>query len=117
MNMIDAYINNNHLRLKLSNTPVTLRNGLMFVNYLPDLHGMLFVFKEVSIKNIWMRNTVISLDILFINSDKKIVNLHNRAIPRDETNVNSIHPCKYIIELPGGNLEEYNIKIGDIVSF
>ena len=115
--MIDAYINNIHLRLKVSNTPVTLRNGLMFVNYLPDLHGMLFVFKDVSIKNIWMRNTLIPLDILFINSDKKIVNLHNWSIPMDETYVNSIHLCKYVIELPGGNLDEYNIKIGDIVSF
>ena len=89
----------------------------MFVNYLPDLHGMLFIFKEVSIKNIWMRNTLIPLDILFLNSDKRIVNLHNWAIPMDDTDVNSIHPCKYVIELPGGNLCEYNIKIEDIVSF
>ena len=107
------HINNIPFLLKISSSPSELTKGLMYVKHLPELSGMFFVFPSNDYHSIWMKNTYIPLDILFINEDNTIVHTHRCAKPFDLTHITTPKKCRYIIELNCGTLDKYNIKIGD----
>ena len=89
--------------------------GMMFREELSDDHGMLFMFPNEQMRSFWMRNTLIPLDIIFINASGVIVHIHPNAIPLDETAVPSLTPAKAVLELRGGLAEELAINVGDKV--
>ena len=109
------YINNNPFNLYIALTEYETQKGLMFIKELNETSGMIFIFDKPQVKHFWMKNTFIPLDILFINEDFKIVNIHKCAQPLDETPISSKIPVKYIIELNCGIVDTYNIKIGDTI--
>jgi len=112
-----VYINNIPFLLKFVSTSQELEKGLMYVKHLPELSGMVFIFKENGIKNMWMRNTYIPLDMLFVNDKFEIVHTHKCAKPFDLTQINSKYKCKYVIEVNCGILDKYNINSGDKIYF
>src|SRR3546814_20479916 len=63
----------------------------------------------------WMRNTLIPLDMLFIKADGTILNIHQRAIPHDETGINSEAPLRAGLDLNGGTASRLGIRPGDRV--
>jgi hypothetical protein len=65
----------------------------------------------------WMRNTYIPLDMLFVSDNNTIAHIHKNAVPLSEEIISSIVPIKYTIELKGGVTEKLNIKIGDKITF
>ncbi|MGB0843562.1 MAG: DUF192 domain-containing protein [Alphaproteobacteria bacterium] len=87
--------------------------GLMFRKHLPDDQGMLFMFPKDGMRSFWMRNTLIPLDIIFINSQGVIVHVHPNAKPLDESPIPSRLPAKAVLELRGGLAEELSINVGD----
>ena len=88
----------------------------MLRRHLSDGAGMLFVFEEPRIAAMWMKNTLIPLDMLFIDSEGKIVHIGERATPHSETVITSAIPVKAVLELAGGTCDKKDIKVGDIVS-
>jgi uncharacterized membrane protein (UPF0127 family) len=92
-------------------------NGLMNRTSLPKDGGMLFVFKEPEERSFWMKDTLIPLDMLFIDSKGKIVTLHENARPKDETGIPSNAPVLAVLELPGGTAKRLGLKTGDIVRY
>ncbi|MEZ0225343.1 MAG: DUF192 domain-containing protein [Alphaproteobacteria bacterium] len=96
--------------------PMDIHVGLMFRKEMGKDHGMLFEFPgEPHQESFWMKNTLIPLDILFIGSDGRIVNIHRNAKPNDPTPLPSREPVTGVLEINGGQSDERGIKIGDKV--
>ncbi len=110
------YINSHPFNLYIALTEHEIQKGLMFVKELTDTSGMIFIFNKPEMKQFWMKNTFIPLDILFINENYQIVQIHKCAKPLDETLITSKTKVKYAIELNCGIVDKYNIKIGDTIS-
>lgn len=91
--------------------------GLMDVRDLPSGKGMLFIFDENQPRSFWMANTPLSLDIIFVNADYKIVRIHHSAQPYSEKSFSSEKPAKYVIETNGGYCIAHDIQEGTKVSF
>jgi uncharacterized membrane protein (UPF0127 family) len=103
--------------LKIASTGEEREKGLMYVKTLDPDRGMLFVFAEESQKTFWMKNTYISLDMLFISKDQKIAGIIKNA-PVLNTDPQSVQAkSMYVIELPAGTAERLAIKQGDQVNF
>ena len=101
--------------VELADTDERRAYGLMHRDAMPQDHGMLFDFKRDQHVAMWMRNTRIPLDMLFIDRDGRIVNIHARAIPFDETSINSDGPVRSVLELNGGTASRLGLKPGDVV--
>ncbi len=89
--------------------------GLMFRDNLPEMNGMLFIYDRRRDISMWMKNTFISLDILFISEDGKIINIAKSAQPRSLSIIRSKKPAKAVLELNGGLTDKLNINVGDEV--
>lgn len=105
------------LNLKIADTEEELKTGLMFVKEMAEDAGMLFVLDKPQVNTMWMKNTLIPLDMIFINADKKIVKIHKNAIPHDLTPISTEFKVKYIIELNGGMTDKLGISIGDMLEY
>lgn len=100
---------------EIARTPQQQATGLMYRRHLPPLHGMLFVYSQPQIVTFWMKNTFIPLDILFINSNYKIVNIHENAKPFSLHLISSKVPVIAVLELFAGSVDQYNIKLNQQV--
>lgn len=89
--------------------------GLMFRKAMPLESGMLFDFGQERDVAMWMRNTLIPLDMLFIARDGRITHIHENAVPHSEAIISSRGPVKFVLELNGGTAKRYGIKPGDMV--
>ena len=87
--------------------------GLMFRNTLPKMSGMLFIYDSKRDLSMWMKNTFISLDILFLDEDGTIINIAKSTEPRSLSIINSKHEAKAVLELNGGLTNELEIMVGD----
>ena len=97
-------------KVKLAETEVQRRHGLMFTPYLPEYHGMLFLFETDASRQFWMKNTQIPLDILFFDSDGHLLNIVRSAAPYSLTGRNSAGPARYVLELNGGAAEKIGVQ-------
>jgi uncharacterized protein len=77
--------------------------------------GMLFMFPENHPVSMWMKNTYVSLDLLFLNAQGKIDYIAERAIPKSEAIIGPPTPEFAVLELKGGACEQFGIKVGDKV--
>ncbi len=95
--------------------PKDMQKGLMFVSYLPQNEGMLFDMRLYNDKPIsmWMKNTYISLDMLFIDCDYKIVDIHKNAVPHSLDIITSKAKACYVLEINAYEVEDNDLKIGD----
>jgi uncharacterized membrane protein (UPF0127 family) len=91
--------------------------GLMFRDRLGRDEGMLFVFQQEGEHVFWMKNTLIPLDMIFIDGLGNIAGILARAEPRTETPRSIGVPSRYVLEVAGGWAEEHGVKAGDKVLF
>jgi len=103
--------------VELAETPAQMEQGLMFRRELAPDAGMLFDFKEPTMATMWMRNTLIPLDMLFVDAHGRIVNIHERAVPQSDAIIAAAAPVRAVIELNGGTAARLGIKPGDRVLF
>jgi hypothetical protein len=94
-----------------------MEQGLMFRQELAPDSGMLFDFKQPTLATMWMRNTLIPLDMLFVDTTGRIVNIHERAVPQSDAIISAAAPVRAVIELNGGTAARLGIKAGDRVIF
>ena len=102
--VINAYI---------ADTPAKRAQGLMHVTDLPENAGMLLVFSQPRQVSMWMKNTIISLDIVFIEPDGRIAHVHPDAKPLSLESIPSIWKVKWVLELNAGVAGKLNLKPGD----
>ena len=90
--------------------------GLMFRRYLAADAGMLFVYPRDKVVSMWMKNTFIPLDMVFVAADGRVVALHERAVPHSLRSISSGVPARGVVELAAGTISRLGIRIGDRVS-
>lgn len=86
--------------------------GLMGRPSMPIASGMLFVYHRTKPVSFWMRNTLIPLDMIFLDEDGVVVRVHHNARPHDETPVHSGAPTRYVLEVNAGLAEALGIGAG-----
>jgi uncharacterized protein len=91
--------------------------GLMFRRQMGADEGMLFPFEAPRQASFWMRNTVIALDIIFIGSDGRILNVAANTVPYSEDAIPSAGKAAAVLELIGGRAAQLGIKAGDKVTW
>jgi uncharacterized membrane protein (UPF0127 family) len=103
--------------VEVAATPVETSYGLMFRRSLPEDSGMLFLFQPDQIISMWMKNTYIPLDMLFVRRDGVIVKIVTHTEPFSLTTINSDELVKGVIEIGGGVAAKKGINTGDIVLY
>jgi uncharacterized protein len=98
-----------------ADNPRREEQGLMFVRDMDEHAGMLFVFPSNQQPTMWMKNTYISLDLLFINEHGKIEYIAAQATPLSLSIIQSPKPSLAVLELKGGACDRLGIKVGDSV--
>ena len=102
--------------VELAKNALERKSGLMFRKKLPEKQGMLLIFPKETNAGIWMKNTYIPLDIIFI-SREKIIRKIVYGKPEDETILFSNYPTKYVLEINAGLSKKFNIKEGNKIYF
>lgn len=103
--------------VEVATTPEQMEQGLMFRKSLAPDAGMIFDFKTPQPAMMWMKNTLIPLDMLFVDAQGRIVNIHERAVPGSLETIGSAAPVRAVIELNGGTAARLGIKPGDRVVY
>lgn len=106
-----------HFDIWIAESPRQQQQGLMFVRDLPAARGMLFVAKEPRVFDMWMRNTYIALDMVFIGADGRISTIAENTTPHSLAIVSSKVPVGAILELKGGEAARRALHAGDKVSW
>jgi uncharacterized membrane protein (UPF0127 family) len=101
----------------LAMSPAEKAQGLMFVRDLPADRGMLFIYEQPTEAGIWMKNTYIELDIIFIDAKKKIVKIAERARPHSLETISPEALVTAVLELKGGEAGRRGLKPGDTVTW
>ena len=107
--------------VEVADTPEIWEHGLMERTSLAPNAGMLFIFPDVAPRTFWMMNTLIPLDMLFIDAGRRVINIQENALPcaapRRCPTYSSTAPAKYVLEIPGGRARALGIKGNDHVHF
>jgi uncharacterized membrane protein (UPF0127 family) len=102
----------NFAKIELADDNSTRQMGLMNRTELCEACAMLFVFEEEDIQSFWMKNTYLSLDMIFIDSDGLIVTVHTNTTPQSTTSYTSTQPAKYVLEVNAGFANRNQLKVG-----
>lgn len=102
-------------RAWIADTPLRRSRGLMFIRELAPDRGMLFLYDFPQFAYFWMHNTYISLDLLFIAPDGRIVGMVESAVPLSTDLMESPEPVAGVLEVPGGTAKRLGIQVGDKV--
>ena len=100
----------------LADTPRRQAQGLMFVRSLPSLRGMLFVHEAPKPISMWMKNTYIPLDMVFIDSKGRIQQIVEQTTPHSLDIIRSDEPARAVLEIGGGEARKLGLKAGQHVS-
>jgi uncharacterized membrane protein (UPF0127 family) len=103
------------LNVEIADDEAERNHGLMFRESLPDDRGMLFDFPERERAVFWMRNTPLSLDIIFIGPDGRIINIADHTTPYSDAPIPSAGPTRAVLEIRAGRAEALGIRPGDRV--
>ncbi|MDH3620929.1 MAG: DUF192 domain-containing protein [Gammaproteobacteria bacterium] len=88
------------------------RRGLMFVRDLPERTGMLFVYDDAAVRSMWMKNTYISLDMVFAHADGTVSSVIHDTEPRSLRSLSAIEPVNFVLELNAGVARRLGIGPG-----
>ncbi len=101
--------------VEIADEPHERQKGLMFRETMPTKHGMLFDFGETRQIQMWMRNTPLSLDMIFLTPDGKVVRIAERTTPFSDAIIDSTVPISHVLELNAGVSKLIGLKIGDFI--
>jgi uncharacterized membrane protein (UPF0127 family) len=104
-----------HFAIEVAKTPEQMEQGLMFRRAMAPDSGMLFEYPAPTVATMWMRNTLIPLDMLFVDEQGRIINIHERAVPLSLDVISAAAPVRAVIELNGGTASRLGIAPGDLV--
>lgn len=103
--------------IEIANTEYERQLGLMKRLSMADNQGMLFIFPVENFQSFWMRNTLFSLDMIFINANRQIVTIHKRTKVLSDDSYPSTAPAQYVLEVNAGFTDKYNVNIGDKIEW
>ncbi len=106
------------INVEIADSPELREKGLMFRDKLGDNEGMIFVFDDEGVYPFWMKNTLIPLDIMWVDQEFKIVHIEN-AVPCTTDNCELYEPddaAKYVVEVNAGFAQENFVNVGDLIT-
>ena len=110
------------IQAEIADTPQKRATGLMFRDHLKKDHGMLFIFGDSQAWTFWMKNTRISLDLIWMDGKKRVVHIE-RSVPictRTDDSCPQYRPnddAKFVLEIAGGTVDGYKIERGSKLQF
>jgi hypothetical protein len=104
-------------QVEVADTPAKRELGLQYRKELGNDRGMIFLFAAESPQTFWMKNTPISLDMIFIDRDRKIVGIVAQTAPYSLESRSVGVPSQYVLEINGGMAKRHGIRAGDWVRF
>lgn len=105
------------LRVEVADTPARRTLGLQYRDKLGDDQGMLFLFPDEKVQTFWMKNTPLSLDLIFISSHRRVVGIIHEAAPFSTASLSVLVPSQFVLEVRGGLARRKIIEVGDAVRF
>lgn len=108
-------IKNQNFQIEVATTIKQRSQGLMYRTSLCPNCGMIFIFEFEMPLSFWMKNTLIPLDIIFIDKNGIVTNISS-GIPQSLDLIKSLKPAKYVIELNAGTSNKIGLITGDIIS-
>ncbi len=102
--------------VEVATTEEEKRTGLMYRKELPDGRGMLFDFSPEQEVSMWMKNTFIPLDMIFIRADGRILRIAENTVPQSTAIISSRGLAKGVLEVIAGTARKYGIAPGDRVA-
>lgn len=105
------------INIQIAQTEYDRELGLMFRKSMDDNQGMLFIFPDIQVRSFWMRNTVIPLDMIFIDDSKTVLNIAKNTTPYSDVSYPSAGPAKYVVEVNGGFCDRHGITAGSKVNW
>lgn len=102
-----------NFKVKIAKKQQERELGLMFVNNLPKNFGMVFEFEKEQMVYMWMKNTKIPLDMIFIDKDNRIIAIKHKAMPESLKTISSEKEVNKVLEINGGLCQKLDINIGD----
>ncbi len=115
LTVITAQGTRHPFRVEIADTPSKRSQGLQWRKNLAPENGMLFDFKSPQPANFWMKNTSVSLDIIFIGANGRIINIARRTTPLSLAVIPSAGPARGVLEILGGQAKRLGIAKGDRV--
>lgn len=97
--------------------PTKRQQGLMYRSYMDENKGMIFIFEREDMQSFWMKNTILSLDILFIDSKGVINTIHKNTTPYSEKSLPSKGRSQFVVEVNGGYCDKNGITEGDLIEY
>lgn len=105
------------VHVEVANTEADRARGLMYRNHLEPDAGMLFLFPAPAPLAFWMKNTLIPLDMLFLDHDRRVLGIVENATPETETARRVAGDSQYVLEVGGGLSRQWGIEPGSTVEF
>ncbi len=102
-------------QVEVAATRAERERGLMFRTGLAPNRGMLFDYGAPRGIAMWMKNTLIPLDMIFVDAGGRVVNVYVDAVPRSLSSIRAARPARVVIEVPGGTAARLGIAAGDRV--
>ena len=102
-----------HLEVEIADDDYQRETGLMYRKSMLKNRGMLFIFDNEEQRGFYMKNTEIPLDLIFLNSQNKIVSISKNARPKDLQTIPSGVPAQYVLEVNAGLVDEWDLAVGD----
>lgn len=99
-------------KIEIADSPYERQTGLMYRDSLDEQQGMLFIFENSELRGFYMKNTLIPLDLIFIDENYEIVHIYSKATPYETASISSQLPAKYVFEINGGLSEQIGIQKG-----
>ncbi|EKF55968.1 hypothetical protein I215_05430 [Galbibacter marinus] len=106
-----------NIDIEIADNEYERQTGLMYRTSMENNQGMLFIFEDEQPRSFFMKNTSIPLDILFIDSNNRIINSIENAAPMSEESLRSQGPAQYVLELNAGMIEMWKLQSGDRIEF
>jgi uncharacterized membrane protein (UPF0127 family) len=114
---ISTHSGEQFFHLEVADTQQALQQGLMFRKELPVDGGMLFSYQPPRPTYMWMRNTLIPLDMIFVSPQGRILHIEHSAEPHSEQARGISAPVAAVLEVPGGTCTRLGIAVGDAVRY
>jgi uncharacterized protein len=105
------------IQIQIADNDDERAEGLMWRKFMPEDDGMLFIFGDEEPLTFWMKNTYITLDMVFADKSGNIVSIFPEATPLSEASIPSGQPAKYVVEVNGGFCARFGINVGDKIAF
>ena len=103
--------------VEFADGPMETQRGLMYREFMEENHGMIFISEKKKIQSFWMKNTIIPLDIIFADDQKRIVSIAKNTEPFSLDPILSENFAKYVVEVNAGFCDKYEINKNDRLEF